>query len=78
MNNEAVYRTAPATPGPLKTLFINPFIETQTQELSKEKSEVVHISRKNYTVPCPTLKVHNDASAKYLGNFITKKLDSSN
>ena len=34
--------------------------------------------RKKCTVPCPTLKVHNEPmeeseSAKYLGNFITKK-----
>ena len=61
-----------------KNSFINSFIETQRQVLSKEKSVVVHIGRKKCTVPCPTLKVHNDPmekseSAKYLGNFITKK-----
>ena len=61
-----------------KNSFINSFIETQRQELSKEKSVVVHIGRKKCTVPCPILKVHNDPmekseSAKYLGNFITNK-----
>ena len=61
-----------------KNAIINSFVETQRQELSHEKSVVVHISRKKCTVPCPTLRVHNDPMdksecAKYLGNYITHK-----
>ena len=61
-----------------KNSVIKSFIETQRQELSKEKSFVVHISRKKCTVPCPVLKVHSDpmetsTSTKYLGNYISAK-----
>ena len=61
-----------------KNSLINSFIETQRQELSKEKSVVVHIGREKCTVPCPVLKVHCDpmeksSSTKYLGNFISSK-----
>ena len=61
-----------------KNSVINSFIETQRQELSKEKSFTVHISRKKCTVPCPVLKVHSDpmessTSTKYLGNYISSK-----
>ena len=61
-----------------KNSVINSFIESQRQELSQEKSFVVHIARKKCTVPCPVLKVHSDPmeksnSTKYLGNFISSK-----
>jgi hypothetical protein len=61
-----------------KNAAINSFVETQRQELSQEKSVVVHIGRKKCTLPCPTLKVHNDPMdksdcTKYLGNYISHK-----
>ena len=56
---------------------INSFIESQRLTLSKEKSVVVHIGKKQKcAVKCPQLKVHNSTmkevkSTKYLGNFVS-------
>ena len=60
-----------------KNAFINSFMETQRLVLSKEKSSVLHFgSKTKCPLPCPALKVHNDAmekkvSTKYLGNILS-------
>ena len=62
-----------------KNAVINSFVETQRQELSIEKSVVVHIgSDKKCTAPCPKLKVHSEPMeasdcTKYLGHFVSSK-----
>ena len=62
-----------------KNAVINSFVETQRQELSLEKSVVVHIgSDRKCTAPCPKLQVHSEPMAtsectKYLGHFVSSK-----
>ena len=55
----------------------NSFVETQKLTLSKTRSVVLHVGKKQKCKqPCPTLSIHKsvmkeDTSAKYLGDIIT-------
>ena len=62
-----------------KNAILNSFVETQKLTLSKTKSVVIHIGKKQKCKqPCPKLSIHKsvmkeETSAKYLGDIITCK-----